>query len=168
MINSQNTLLIEDIDYDNISDTICVNPILSKIECKLSTHHFEAIYSKNIYIDEMSDMGSRLLSSDRGFTYSFDWMRAGQSCDFEYEVETKRIRAILANYYALGNVVNDGKEETTIDLITGKIVGEIYFFDYKEERLIKENYRSIITPLPLIYLEDFDDDIIIDLWSANF
>lgn len=162
---SQNKTLVLDIDCDSINDTIFIDSInydeanrTSQIICKLSSKHFNTIKSLNVYYDVNFPSNSQLIAEEKGFTYIANGMRAGEHYTFFYEVETKRVRLSEYYYYNLGNVVNDGKDDTVIDLINGSIHSVSYHYDYQTEKLLEQTIKRQRKYIA-IYLEEFSSDI---------
>lgn len=161
--DSSKFILIKDIDSDNIADTIRLSPIDSVIVCSLSTRQYRRINSKKIYIDNENTMGIRLIASNRGFIYAFDWMRAGYSSEFVYDEQKKHIRLSKVSSYYLGNALGDGRHDTNLNLLTNEYNRSSFYFDNEKEVLVKEPDIREKYESPLIYLEDYDDDIVFEL-----
>jgi len=156
--------LVKDIDGDNISDTIRLDSVRSCIVCQLSSEDFTPIYSPEIYLENMNGMGSSLSGIEKGFSYQFNWMRAGESVDFQYEKSTKKIRVTGMHTYAFGNAAGDGKNDLDFDLLDGRCSGVMCHFDYVSEELIYVDIDFPIAVLPM-YLEDFDTGLVLEAFE---
>ena len=164
--SQRNYMLVKDIDMDNVADTVSLDSVRSCIVCKLSTQNFKPIYSSEIYFDNMNGMGSSLSESEDGFSYNFNWMRSGDYVYYEYELATKRIRAVSMTTYSYGNAVNDGMGELGFDLIEGGCSGTIHNYDEKEELIPMD--IDLDFSLPPMYLEDFDTGIIFEIFTKAY
>lgn len=163
---ARDNLSIHDFDGDGISDTVYIDTLSylnvaqmqSRIVCKLSTQSFAPILSGLIYYDVDNEYSASITVFDNGFSYLASGMRMGEDDSFSYEKSTGRIRLTSIYYWDYGNVVNDGKRDIVVDLLSGKVSGDTYFYDYQKEKLIKTKI-SQKRNFPPVYLEDFNNDI---------
>jgi len=152
---AQNEAEFWDIDKDGIQDSVVLDTARMKIICKLSTQDYKPIESM-----ELENYGNLdyIMSDDSGFSYHNNWMRAGYSCYFGYEENTKRIRMIRMTRYEFGNAANDGSGESSVDLLTGEYSGSWNYFDYERLELFAIPTINTQMHFPAIYLEDFSDE----------
>ncbi|ALM48152.1 hypothetical protein AMR72_04125 [Flavobacterium psychrophilum] len=146
--------LVKDLDNDGIKDTVYFDTERSVIICQLSTQQFRKIESKPL--ENMGD-ASGVKDAKGGFYFNENWMRAGYSNQFRYDVKTKKIQLIGMSRYEFGNAANDGSGESSVNLLTGKYVGNWNYFDQEKVKLIAIPEIKTKMDFGKIYLEDFSD-----------
>lgn len=150
--------LVKDIDFDGKADTIYIDQKEWKIVCRLSSQNFKKLKSK--YIETSGD-NTVLEPKKNGFEIKVNWMRAGYTCQFRYEKNEKRIRAIGITEYAFGNAANDGSGEASYNLLTGDYIGNWNYYDHlannEKGELVKIPTIKLKMQFKKIYLEDFNE-----------
>lgn len=147
--------LVEDLDNDRINDTVYVDREASRIVCRLSTQQFKKIQSKDI---DVLNENAGVRATKNGFEFYNNWMRAGYSNQFRYEVKTKKMQLIGMSRYEFGNAMNDGSGESSINLLTNDYIGNWNYFDAKKEQLVKIPTIKTKMVLGKIYLDMFNDE----------
>ena len=152
----KNRTLEKDIDFDNILDTIYVDNETSKIVCLLSSNKFSKIESKRIGLNTMSGIGD---DGRDGFVFSNHYMRAGYSNKFKYDKKIKKIRLIGIDFYEFGDTnSNDPFGKTSINLLTGDLIGNWNYYEEKEDKFIKIPTVKTKMLLRKQYLNEFNED----------
>lgn len=146
--------LVKDLDNDDVKDTVYVDSGRSVIICKLSTQQFRKMESQPIEIENES---SGIRDAKGGFYYVNNWMRAGYSNQFRYDAKTKKVQLIGMSRYEFGNAANDGSGESSVNLLTGKYIGDWNYYDQEKEELTPVPTIKIKMPFGKIYLENFSD-----------
>lgn len=156
MIIAQNTSsqeVIKDLDGDGIKDSVWYDQNRNIIVCKLSTHHFQDLYSQS----ELShEMNAGVRATKNGFEFFVNHMRAGYANQFRYEPKDKKIRLIGMSRYEFGPASNDGSGESSVNLLTNDYIGEWHHYDIHKNALIKMPTIKSKMFFPKIYLEEFD------------
>lgn len=148
--------LVKDMDNDGIKDNVYVDEERSVIVCELSSLQFRKIVSKPI---EIINESSGIKDAKGGFYFNNNWMRAGYSNQFRYNAKTRKIQLIGMSRYEFGNAANDGSGESSVNLLTGKYIGNWKYFDQEKEELIAIPTIKTKMVFGTIYLEDFSDAI---------
>lgn len=150
--------LVKDIDFDGKNDTVYIDQKEWKIVCRLSTQNFKKLTSKPI---ETAGDNTFIEAKKNGFELRVNWMRAGYACQFRYEKNEKRIRAIGMSEYAFGNAANDGSGEASFNLLTGDYIGNWDYYDHlannEKGELVKIPTIKLKMQFKKIYLEDFNE-----------
>ncbi|RZL44100.1 MAG: hypothetical protein EOP00_21330 [Pedobacter sp.] len=149
--------LVKDIDFDGKMDTVYIDETY-RIVCQLSTQNYKKLKSKEI---ETAGDNTFIEAKKNGFELRVNWMRAGYTCQFRYEKNEKRIRAIGMSEYAFGNAANDGSGEASFNLLTGDYIGNWNYYDHlannEKGELVKIPTIKLKTQFKKIYLEDFNE-----------
>lgn len=146
--------LVKDLDNDGIKDTVYFDTERSVIICQLSTQQFRKIESKPL--ENMGD-ASGVKDAKGGLYFNENWMRAGYSNQFRYDAKTKKIQLIGMSRYEFGNAANDGSGESSVNLLTGKYIGNWNYFDQEKVKLIAIPEIKTKMDFGKIYLEGFSD-----------
>ena len=151
---SQNKLE-KDIDFDGIIDTVFIDSEKSTLVCLLSSDNFKKTESKPI---EILNLQSGITDARNGFYFKNNWMRAGYSNQFKYDIKTKKIRLIGMSRYEFGNAANDGSGESSVNLLTGDYLGNWNYYDLEKDNLIKRPTIKTRMKFRITNLEDFSDE----------
>jgi hypothetical protein len=151
--------LVKDLDQDGILDSVYVEPVQSVILCKLSTQKFKAMTSKVI---EIMNETSGVKATKNGFEYYNNWMRAGFYNQFRFNAKAKKIQLIGMSRYEFGNASNDGSGESSVNLLTGKYIGNWNYYDMKNEELVSLPVITVKMSFKPVYLEGFSDEVYFD------
>lgn len=161
---SQNSI-VKDIDYDGVNDSLYIDSIKSIIICKLSTNKFKTISSKPIEIMN-SYYTCGITETKNGFEFGNSWMRGGYRNQFKYNSKTKKIQLIGMSRYEFGTASNDGSGESSVNLLTGKYIGNWNYYNFlgnnEEGELIKIPTIKSKMIFKIINLEDFGEEIYFD------
>lgn len=84
--------LIKDLDHDRVNDTVYVDLNENTLVCKLSSQHFKKVESAPI---DIQGLEYYIKATKSGFEFDIDWMRAGYSNQFRYDIKSKKIQLIL-------------------------------------------------------------------------
>lgn len=154
-LQAQSKDKVWDIDGDGKRDYVELDTAQFKIVCKLSTQKYRPICS-----EELCFCGdNRYISTvENGFSYSENWMRAGSTYYFGYDVDEKRIRLVGMSRYEFGNAANDGSGESSVNLLTGKFKGNWNYYDHERDELFAIPTIESIMNFSPIFLEDFSDE----------
>ncbi|MBC5834306.1 hypothetical protein G6N05_08030 [Flavobacterium sp. F372] len=147
-----NEKLSKDLDNDNIKDQIIFDKKNAQIICKLSTQNFLPIRSQKLeYLNDTAG----IQSTKNGFQFYNHSMRLGYYCQFRYNPTEKKIELIGMSRYNLGNVMQDGSGESSVNLLTKKYIGEWIRFNEKAQKHVK--LPTIYKPYNIdkVYLEGF-------------
>lgn len=151
--------LVKDLDHDGIQDSVYVDAARSVILCQLSTQKFHPIASKML---EIMNETSGVRATKNGFEYYNAWMRAGFHNQFRFDPKTKKIQLIGMSRYEFGNASHDGSGESSVNLLTGKYIGNWNYFDMKKQELVSLPAITAKMSFKPVYLEAFGDDIYFD------
>ncbi|MBC8986735.1 hypothetical protein H9X96_13210 [Pedobacter sp. N36a] len=147
--------LLKDLDADQHPDSIFFDKASARIICKLSSQGFQEIKSKEIENIDLVMTGIRAL--ENGFEFFNNWMRAGYTCFFRYDKNSKKIRLASMSRYEFGNAANDGSGNSSINLVTHQYIGNWNYYNEEKEKLIKMPVIKKSWVLPVTALEDFSD-----------
>lgn len=160
-------LLLKDIDFDSVKDSIFLDRKESVIICMLSSENFKV--QKSLPIEYLDETSSGISETKNGFELNNNWMRSGYSAQFRFEKKDKRIRLIGMDRYEFGNAANDGSGESSVNLLTDDYIGNWNYFDHlannEHGELIKIPTIKTKMSFRKIYLQDFNDEIPYDFSS---
>lgn len=148
--------LLKDLDADKVPDSIFFDKASARIICKLSSQGFQEIKSKEIDNIELVMTGIRPI--ENGFEFFNNWMRAGYTCFFSFDKNSKKIRLASMSRYEFGNAANDGSGNSNLSLISHKYIGNWNYYDEEKEKLIKMPVIKKTLVLPATYLENFSHE----------
>lgn len=164
-------LLLKDLDNDNIKDEIILDKVNAQIICRLSTQNSIAIRSKKL--EDLNDSSGIELTKN-GFQFYNHAMRSGYYCQFRYNSAENKIQLIGMSRYNLGDGMQNGSGESSVNLLTNKYIGEWIRFDRKLKKHVKLPAIKKAFILTKVYLEGFsikqpDDfvDFCDDLRNSN-
>ena len=152
--------IVKDFDGDSKKDTVRIDSDTRTLICLLSTQKFKKVKSGEI---KKLNFGNTLVSTKNGFEFWNDFDRSGFRCVFEYNknakkmqlVKMRRVDDILSFDYG-----DSFKGLSTINLITGKYVGN--FYEVIKGKVVKMKTINSKIVYPPTYLETFDDDLCFD------
>jgi len=151
-------LLVKDLDFDNVVDTVYIDLEKSIIVCRLSSQQFKK--TESLPIEILND-NSGINSTKNGFEFFNNWMRAGYRNQFRYNKKANKIQLIGMSRYEFGNAANDGSGESSVNLLTNKYIGNWSYYDYfannEEGELIKIPTIKTKLFIKTTYLESFSD-----------
>ncbi|MGX7668770.1 hypothetical protein [Flavobacterium pedocola] len=155
-ITSQNCFskefLLKDLDNDNIKDQIIFDKKNAQIICKLSTQNSVPIRSKKLeYLNDTS--GIELTKN--GFQFYNHSMRSGYYCHFRYDPKENKIQLIGMSRYNLGDAMQNGSGESSVNLLTNKYIGEWIRFNEKNQKHVKVPTIKKEYVVKKVYLENF-------------
>lgn len=156
--------LAQDFDGDKIADTVFLSAEDPRIICKLSTMAFKEIKSKELEL--LSDQNG-VRKTKNGFELYSSFMRAGNACQFRFDVQTKKMQLIGMSCYEFGNAANDGSGEGSVNLLTNTYIGEWSYYDEKKEMLVKLPKIKQKMIVGKIYLDTFDSKIMDDFLAKS-
>lgn len=153
LLFGQQKMILHDFDGDLIQDKVYIEPGVDILIYELSSQNF-----KKVKTDEFVDNGTISLTQKKdGFKVNISQMRAGNSYQFRYEKETKKMRLIGMWRTEFGPANNDGSGESSVNLLTNTYVGEWNYFDVEEQELIKIPSIKKKMVLPKTYLNHIGD-----------
>lgn len=155
ILHAQGKIIIKDLDYDIIQDSVYFDKEKSILVCRLSSQNFAKIKSQPI--DESLDMLS-LEETKNGFKFNIYYMRSGCSNQFRFNKLTKKIQLIGMSRYSFGNASNDGEGESSVNLLTSDYIGDWKYLDMKKNKLIKIPTIKTKMKLGIINLESFSNN----------
>jgi hypothetical protein len=156
--------LVKDLDGDKTPDTVFLDVTSSKIVCKLSSSKSETIASREI---EFLGNQNGIRQTKSGFELWSSFMRSGQSCQFRYDLTSKKIQLIGMSIYALGNGANDGSGEGSVNLLTNRYIGEWNYYSETRQKLVKLSTIKEKMSFDKTYLEKFDGKILDDFSARS-
>jgi hypothetical protein len=158
---------VTDLDSDGIRDTVWFDVPESTIVCRLSSRDFLPVESLPIEIT--NDVGTFISETDDGFCFSNHWMRAGYDCFFRYEPKTGKIRLVVIDDFSYGNVVNDGSGRGSVDMLTGRYIGDWNYSEHDSVEPLLVAIPTIVETMkfPAIYLENFAQEVYFDYDSRS-
>lgn len=156
-------VLIKDVDFDSVSDTVYIDLDSLYIVCKLSSQEFVPVFSK---ANGLEDGEFGIAATQNGFEYFNNAMRGGSKCQFQFDIEAKKVRLIGMSRYELGNAANDGSGQSSINLLTGDYIGDWNCYDLAAKRgkgkLVKIPTIRAKMQFEITYLENFHAGIFFD------
>ena len=110
--------LIEDIDGDNLKDSIYTSN--ESIIHKLSSKNYHPIS-----IDLIENYGGsfKIIKTRNGFQYEINYRKAGIKTQFRYNPSSENIALIGMSRYEFGNASNDGSGESSVNILTNDYIG---------------------------------------------
>jgi hypothetical protein len=144
--------LLKDLDNDNIKDQIIFDKKNAQIICKLSTQNSLLIKSKKL--ENLNDSSGIELTKN-GFQFYNHSMRLGYYCQFRYNPTEKKIELIGMSRYNLGDAMQNGSGESSVNLLTNKYIGEWIRFNEKTQKHVKIPTIKRSYNIKKAYLEDF-------------
>jgi hypothetical protein len=147
-----------DLDKDLVEDSVIFDRNSAKLICKLSTQQFKTVSSKTFDFEKVS---SGIHATKKGFKFSNNYMRTGYDSEFAYNKYTGQIQLIEMKRYEFGPANNDGSGESIIDMLTNIYIANWNYYDLKKDKLIKMPPIQRKMILPVIYLSDYSDDILL-------
>ena len=148
-----------DLDKDFKKDMVIFDRDNGVLIVKLSTQKFRPVKTKVLEFDPIV---ARIRPTKSGFEYSNNWMRAGYSCQFRYDVVQKQVKLIGMTRFEFGPANNNGSGESSVNMITNNYIGNWNYFDQRKEKLIALPTIKRKMTLPAVYFSNFSDDIISD------
>lgn len=148
-------VLVADLDFDRVPDSVFFNEKEAAIICKLSTQQFKTI--KSMPIANADPVMCGIKSYAGGFEFFNHWMRSGYSAYFKYDVKLKAMRMIAMSRYELGNAENDGTGQSSINLTTHTYEGFWNYYDQDQEKAVKMPLISSKMALQQTPLQNFSD-----------
>lgn len=145
-------LLLKDLDNDNIKDEIIFDKKNAQIICKLSTQNSIAIRSKEL--EDLNDSSGIKLTKN-GFQFYNHSMRSGYYCQFKYNLTENKIQLIGMSRYNLGDAMQNGSGESSVNLLTNKYIGDWIRFNGKTQKHVKVPTIKRAYHIKKVYLEDF-------------
>lgn len=161
--SSANNILVKDLDLDDLKDTVYIDFDHSQIVSSLSTQKFKKIKSGEI--KSLLDGESRLVTTLNGFELRISWMRAGYACQFRCNTKDEKIQLIGMSRYEFGSANNDGSGESSVNLLTGKYIGNWSYYDLRKEELIKIPTIKTKMIYKKIFLENFNEKVYFDYFE---
>ncbi len=153
--------IVKDLDGDGKKDKVYLND--SRIVCELSSQKNQK-HQKNRKMlapeihPEPADFWY-LHQTPEGFGLFYHWMRYESSYEFAFDKEAGKMRLTEISHSALGNAVNDGSGESSLDLLTGEYSGTWHYYDVEGDTLIQIPVIEVKMDHPAMYFEDFTDSI---------
>ena len=145
-------ILLKDLDNDKIKDQILLDTKNAQIVCKLSTQKFLPIRSKKL---EFLNDSSGIELTKNGFQFYNHSMRSGYYCQFRYNPTENKIQLIGMSRYNLGDAMQNGSGESSVNLLTNNYIGEWIRFDEKVQKHVKVPTIKKTYKITKVYLEDF-------------
>lgn len=153
--------LIEDIDGDNIKDSIYSSN--EAIIHKLSTKKFHPIS-----IDLIDNYGGSfyIIKTRNGFQYEINYRKAGVKAQFRYNLNSEKIELIGMSRYEFGNASNDGSGKSSINILTNDYIGNWKYYDLDKKELMALPTIKTKMVLPKINLSEFNEEYL-DVYSMK-
>jgi len=148
--------LIKDMDNDGVKDTIKFNRAELTIVCKLSTHNFKPLFSKQMETIGVGNSAG-IETTRNGFLFYIDYENGGFKNRFRYNPKTKNIQLIGMNLYEREKNKKRVEAESNVNLLTGDFIGNTTFYGVENLRAIKAKMH-----FKIINLDDFSDEIFLD------
>jgi hypothetical protein len=144
--------LIEDIDGDNLKDSIYTSN--ESIIHKLSSKNYHPIS-----IDLIENYGGsfKILKTRNGFQYEINYRKAGIKAQFRYNPSSENIALIGMSRYEFGNASNDGSGESSVNILTNDYIGNWKYYDVDKETLVALPTIKTKMILPKISLREFNE-----------
>lgn len=147
---------IKDMDNDGVNDTIYFNKTELTIVCKLSTHNFKPLLSKQIKTIGMS-YSAGIETTRNGFTFYIDYENGGFKNRFRYNPKTKKVQLIGISLYEHEKDKKQVEAKSNVNLLTGDFIGNTTFYGVENLRTIKAKMH-----FKTINLGDFSDKTFFD------
>lgn len=141
------TMLVKDLDYDQIADTVRFDVDKSVVICQLSTQNFEPIQSQTI--NNIS-----VYEKDNGFILEDFSKQEARYAIFHYDLETQKICLIEMNRRY--DLYRDKTGHSQINLLTQDYTGVWSYFYYGAMLSSAFEVKAKID-YPTEYLEDFGE-----------
>ncbi|MBF8455966.1 hypothetical protein IV494_02130 [Kaistella sp. G5-32] len=150
---AQNQIVKSDFDGDKIMDKVYFDSASGMVICQLSSQKFKKVKTKSYNDDGTLTLGK----TKNGFEISVSQMRAGNSYQFRYEKESKKMRLIGMWRSEFGPANNDGSGESSVNLLTNNYIADWNYYDVKKSKLVKMPSIKKKMIFPKIYFDDLDD-----------
>ncbi|EDM37651.1 hypothetical protein PBAL39_14539 [Pedobacter sp. BAL39] len=149
-------ILVKDLDGDALNDTVSLDRKHAKLLVRLSRQDYKKLHS--LEIKNLSSSSS-IDATKNGFEFHNDQMRDGYSCHFRFNPIEAKMQLIGMTRYNDGNAQLDGSGESSVNLLTGRYIGNWNYFDLKKQKLIKMATISQPFKMAPVYLDRFGDQI---------
>lgn len=127
-------VLVKDLDFDGINDTLRYEKLEGLLICKLSSQQFKPMKGESF--GDMEPDNSFIRATKNGFSISTNFMRWGYGASFRYNKQAKKMQLIGMSKYDFGNAANDGSGESSVNLLTNKYEGRWKYYDDRANRLV--------------------------------
>lgn len=157
LVCAQDKSLSADFDGDRIPDKVYVDAQDGVVVYELSSQGFKPVKSSGF-----EDSGEIFFENAKGgFKVKITQMRAGGAYQFRYAQDAGKMRLIGMERYEFGPASNDGSGKSSVNLITGKYVGEWNYFDERRNKLIKMPTIAKSMNFQRVYFDTFKDEFTI-------
>ena len=142
---------INDLDNDNISDTLHYDYERTMLQFSLSSRNFEPYF-----IEYDLSMASRVVVTafSGGFNFGFHDMRYTNYESYVYDADQDRFRLANLFHERFGSATNDGRGTQSLNLLERRFEASIDLYDYENDSLIYFPDISVYVYNDPIYLGD--------------
>ena len=154
LVCAQDKSLSADFDGDRIPDKVYVDSRDGAVAYELSSEGFRPVRSRRF-----EDAGEVFFQNAKGgFKVKITQMRAGGAYQFRYDKDTGKMRLIGMERYEFGPASNDGSGKSSVNLVTGRYVGDWNYFDEAKNKLVKIPTIEKRMPFRSVYFDTFTDE----------